>query len=65
MLRDASFYHEHADNCWQDILTSYDGQSITYDTVGNLVSYRGWIMDWQAGRQLASMSKATASLSFE
>ena len=40
---------------WKDQLTSYDGQSITYDEAGNPVSYRGGlVLSWQKGRQLAS-----------
>ena len=57
--------YAYGDSEWHDLLTSYNGDPITYDTIGNPLSYRGWTMDWQAGRQLRSMSKNSTSLSFE
>lgn len=57
--------YTYGDSEWHDLLTSYDGSPITYDTIGNPLSYRGWTMDWQAGRQLASMTKNSNTLSFE
>ena len=35
-----------------------------YDGIGNPLSYRGWTMNWQGGRQLASMAKGSDTLSF-
>ena len=29
---------------WEDRLTSYNGQSITYDTIGNPLTYRGYTL---------------------
>ena len=46
-------------------LIAYDGQEITYDGIGNPLSYRGWTMSWQGGRQLASMTGSSKSLSFD
>ena len=37
-----------------DRLISYNGQAITYDTIGNPLIYRGNALTWQNGRQLAS-----------
>ena len=42
----------------------YNGEEITYDGIGNPLSYRGWTMNWQGGRQLASMTKGSDTLSF-
>ena len=42
----------------------YNGEEITYDGIGNPLSYRGWTMSWQGGRQLASMTKGSDTLSF-
>lgn len=39
---------------WKDQLTAYDGKTITYDAIGNPLSYNGWKYTWTAGRQLAS-----------
>ena len=38
-----------------DRLISYDGQSMTYDTIGNPTNYRGYAVTWENGRQLAEM----------
>ena len=40
------------DATWKDLLTSYDGQSITYDAQGNPTSYLGHTLTWEKGRQL-------------
>ena len=55
---------------WKDLLTSYDGKPIqytpdtlpqmpegmTYFHMGNPYKYDGWTYEWQAGRQLKSMT---------
>ena len=45
----------YSDTNWKDKLTSYDGQAITYDEIGNPLSYRGYTLTWQNGRQLESL----------
>ena len=45
----------YGDTNWTDKLTSYDGQRITYDNLGNPLSYRGMTMSW-TGRQLNSIT---------
>ena len=42
---------------WKDQLTSYDGQSIIYDSMGNPTTYLGATLTWTMGRQLESYSK--------
>ena len=58
------------DSEWKDLLVSYDGKPIQYtpDTIpqmpegmtyfhmGNPYKYDGWTYEWQAGRQLKSMT---------
>ena len=56
--------YTYGDAEWGDLLTAYDGEEITYDGIGNPLSYRGWTMSWQGGRQLASMTKGSDTLSF-
>ena len=55
------------DTNWKDKLTSYDGQAITYDEIGNPLSYRGYTLTWQNGRQLATLSGngITASYTYD
>ena len=56
--------YTYGDAEWGDLLTAYDGEEITYDGIGNPLSYRGWTMSWQGGRQLSSMTKGSDMLSF-
>ena len=52
---------------WGDQLTKYNGNTITYDAIGNpLTYYNGlsYTFSWKNGRQLATVSGA-ANLSFE
>ena len=42
------------DETWKDKLISYNGQTITYDAVGNPTNYMGNTLTWTMGRQLSS-----------
>ena len=47
--------YTYGDADWKDLLTAYDGQTITYDEIGNPTSYYNgtrWAFDWEKGRQL-------------
>ncbi len=51
-LRDTITY-TYGNAVWKDLLTAYDGERITYDAIGNPLSYRnGMTFTWQAGRQM-------------
>ena len=41
---------------WKDELMSYNGTSITYDAIGNPLTYNGYTYSWQNGRQLAGFT---------
>lgn len=56
--------YTYGDAAWRDLLTAYNGETITYDGIGNPTNYRGWGMTWQGGRQLASMQKDGTTISF-
>lgn len=47
------------DTVWKDKLISYNGQTITYDAVGNPTNYMGNTLTWTMGRQLASFGNNT------
>ena len=49
----------YCDNCWNDLLTVYDGQEIVYDAQGNPTSYLGHTLTWEKGRQLKSFDSNT------
>ena len=68
------------DNSWSDELTFYNpgydpesediydnGYDIIYDEIGNPLSYMGYTLTWQNGRQLASLSGngTTASYTYD
>lgn len=57
--------YSYDDPNWTDKLTSYDGQTITYDEIGNPLTYRdGIAMTWKNGRQLASLQKGENSVNY-
>ena len=53
------------DSAWKDQLAYYDAKRIQYDNVGNPTSYDGWAFTWEAGRQLASMSKSGTDIAYQ
>ena len=48
--------YTYGNSAWKDELTSYKGEAIEYDKIGNPTLYRGWGMTWQ-GRQLVKAEK--------
>ena len=57
--------YTYGDSNWKDKLTAYNGNTITYDQIGNPLSYRnGFTFTWQKGRQLASATNGTTSVSY-
>ena len=52
-----TWLYEYGDANWKDKLTKFDGNTITYDDIGNPLNDDTWTYVWQAGRQLKSMSK--------
>ncbi|HUS89046.1 MAG TPA: wall-associated protein, partial [Desulfosporosinus sp.] len=60
-----TYNYTYGDTNWKDKLTSFDGKALTYDAIGNPLTYDGWAYTWEEGRQLASMSKTGQNLSFK
>ena len=57
--------YSYEDSNWKDKLTNYDGQEITYDSIGNPLTYRdNMTMTWKNGRQLATLQKGENSISY-
>ena len=52
----AAIVYGYGDSNWSDKLTSYDGQTISYDASGNPTSYRGETVTWN-GRLMTSYTK--------
>ena len=58
----------YTNSTWSDLLTSFNGQTITYDEIGNPLQYRdGMSFTWAKGRQLQSVTKdgLTASYTYD
>ena len=51
--------YTYGDSQWGDLLTAYDGNTITSDEIGNMLTDGTWTYTWQHGRQLASMTDGT------
>lgn len=45
------------DTAYKDKLVSYDGSAITYDEIGNPLTYRGMTFTWTNNKELNSVSK--------
>lgn len=60
-----TYSYSYGDSNWKDKLTAYNGKTITYDAIGNPLTYDGWTFTWEEGRQLASMSKSGTNISYK
>jgi len=55
---DSSHVYTYADADWHDLLTAVDGVTITYDAIGNPLSYyngSSYDLSWREGRRLVSL----------
>ena len=58
--------YEYDDNQWEDLLISYAGREITYDGIGNPLTYyngKSYTFTWN-GRQLATATKSYSNYTF-
>ncbi|MBP3336727.1 MAG: DNRLRE domain-containing protein [Ruminiclostridium sp.] len=56
--------YTYGDSQWADLLTNFNGQTITYDAIGNPVTYLGKNMTWQYGRRLAGITDGDNNYSY-
>ena len=59
--------YTYGDAVWKDLLTAFDGESITYDNSGNPKEYYNgadWTFTWQEGRRLATANGGGKALTF-
>ena len=50
--------YSYEDPTWADLLTKYNGETITYDAIGNPLTYRGGMsFTWKDGRRLSTATK--------
>ena len=52
------------DGTWGDLLTGYNGKTITSDTIGNMLSDGTWTYTWEHGRELATMSNGSTTWTY-
>ncbi len=59
----------YADSNLKDKLTSYNGAAMTYDAIGNPLTWSdpngAWTATWTMGRQMATLSKTGTSISYK
>ena len=57
--------YSYTDYTWYDLLKNYNGSIITYDDIGNPLSYRDGIsFTWSNGRQLKSYTKNNSTVNY-
>ena len=63
-----SHTYTYGDSEWLDLLTAYDGKSITYDAIGNPDVWHNstgdWNLTWDNGRQLIEATKGSHIVSY-
>ncbi|NLK96418.1 MAG: DNRLRE domain-containing protein [Clostridiales bacterium] len=57
--------YNYEDSNWKDKLTSYNGKAITYDSIGNILSYNGRNYSWKDGRKLSSINDSNLNISYK
>lgn len=55
--------YSYENDAWKDQLTSYQGETITYDEIGNPLSYRGKTLEW-TGRTLKHLTEGEKEISY-
>ena len=56
--------YSYDDFSWGDLLTGYDGQTITHDRIGNPLTDGTWTYTWEHGRELASMTSGATTWNY-
>ena len=59
-----SHTYTYGDADWGDLLTAYDGTTITHDAIGNPLSDGTWTYTWEHGRQLKAMSNGSTTWNY-
>ena len=57
--------YKYENNTWKDLMTSYDGKAITYDEIGNPLTYGDWELAWERGRQLSHLDTGEHDISYK
>ncbi len=57
--------YEYKDSNWQDLLTKFNNESITYDTIGNPLTIGNKTLTWMNGKELSTYSDGTNDISYK
>ena len=57
--------YEYGDSGWQDLLTKFNNETITYDEIGNPLSIGNETLTWMNGRELATYSSGANNISYK
>lgn len=60
-----TYNYVYGDPNWKDKLTSFDGKEITYDQIGNPLTYDGYNFTWEHGRRLKSIKGNNKNISYK
>jgi len=64
VISDKTYKYEDT-NGWADLLTSWGGQTITYDVIGNPLTYRdGITFTWKNGKELATFENDSVNVTY-
>ncbi len=59
------YTYGNQDGVWADVLTSFDGNNISYDQIGNPLNWtNGETLTWKHGRQLASYTLGDTAITY-
>ena len=56
--------YTYGDSSWADLLTKYNGKAITYDGIGNMLTYNGSTYTWM-GRELRKITNGSNTYSYK
>jgi len=65
LIATATVNYTYGDENWGDLLTGYNGSTVTYDEIGNPLDDGTWTYAWQHSRQLASMAKKDGTATWD
>lgn len=57
--------YQYNNSEWADQLTYYNDNVITYDAIGNPLSYLSWNCVWEGGRQLKQLSRDDNTIQYQ
>ncbi|MGN1371988.1 MAG: DNRLRE domain-containing protein [Candidatus Coprovivens sp.] len=63
LLSENTYSYENSN--WQDLLTKFNNETITYDNIGNPLSIGNKTLTWMNGRELSSYQESSNNISYK